>query len=77
MGMNIFKSTQQPGIDRQYFCEAGVCNSCAGTIVSGTVDQSNQSSLDHDQMSTGYSLRCVAYATSVLVIRSECVQELW
>ena len=73
----IFESAQQSGIDRQHFCDAGVCNSCAGTTVSGTVDQSDQSFLDDDQMSAGYSLLCVAYATSDLVIRTDCEEELW
>ena len=39
--------------------------------VSGTVDQSDQCFLEDGQVSTGYPLLCVAYATSDLVIRSD------
>ena len=46
-------------------------------ILEGTVDQSDQSFLDDDQMEQGYSLLCVSYATSNLILRTDCEQEPW
>ena len=60
-----------------YSCRAGACSSCVGQILSGTIDQSDQSFLDDDQMQEGYSLLCVSYATSDVVVRTDCEKELW
>ena len=73
----ILDAAEQAGIDMSYSCRAGACSSCVGQIISGSVDQSDQSFLDDDQMQEGYSLLCVAYATSDIVARTDCEDELW
>jgi len=73
----ILDAAEQAGIDMSYSCRAGACSSCVGQIISGSVDQSDQSFLDDDQMQEGYSLLCVAYATSDVVARTDCEDELW
>ena len=73
----ILDAAEQAGIDMSYSCRAGACSSCVGRLVQGTLDQSDQSFLDEAQVKAKYALLCVAYATSDLVVRTDCEEELW
>lgn len=67
----ILSVADAAGLELPSSCHAGVCTTCAGQIITGSVDQSDGMGVSPDLQKQGYVLLCVAYPRSDLKVETE------
>ncbi len=64
----ILECAEEDGMDLPFAARVGNDYASVGKLISGTVDQSEQSILNQDEIEAGYFLYDVAYPTSDLIM---------
>ena len=71
-GDTILAAGLAAGLDLPYSCQSGICTTCRGLLLAGTVDRGEAEGLSSEEEQQGYVLCCSASPTNeAVVIRIE------
>lgn len=76
-GTTILEAARKSGYELPYSCRTGICGSCKGHLVSGSVDMPGASeALSAEERDAGYTLFCQARPTSDVEIGARSITRL-
>jgi ring-1,2-phenylacetyl-CoA epoxidase subunit PaaE len=63
-GESILDAANRIGIDPPFSCQSGVCTTCKGKVMAGSVEMENNFGLGEDEVEEGFILTCISTPTS-------------
>lgn len=63
-GNSILDAALGAGVDAPYSCKGGVCTTCMGRVVEGSVSMDANFALTDKEVANGYILCCQSHPTS-------------
>jgi ferredoxin len=69
-GQTILEAAEANGVSLEHSCRSGTCGSCKMSVVSGSVDMSNEHALTSQEIADGYVLTCIGKPRGNLTLSS-------
>ena len=74
---NILQAALDADADLPHSCLAGVCTTCAGKLISGTVEQPDAMGVSSELQGEGYVLLCSSYPRSDIKVEAGKEEEIY